>query len=260
LTFYYFKFIFFSEKVVDSNIFICLWRGAVVSLEISTVLEHKENLNNAFFKKKTQVRAIESDFKMVNQTIKLLSEGGVNAVTLEAVGVNAGYSRGLVSRRYGSKDQLLVRVLNYLENWLNEKSKIATNNKYGLDAINSLILSISDDFYLYREKYRAYFWLRFYGLEQNKILNECLVKSRNIREENTIKWLKEALALEELSRNVDIEMVHDFIKTSLMGLVHNWMVDPNFNIEIRLKQLVYIHLKNMFSNSHFYHSVNFWGE
>lgn len=260
MTFYYFKFIFFSEKVVDSNIFICLWKGAVVSLEISTVLEHKENLNNAFFKKKTQVRAIESDLKMVNQTIKLLSEGGVNAVTLEAVGVNAGYSRGLVSRRYGSKDQLLVRVLNYLENWLNEKSKIATNNKYGLDAINSLILSISDDFYLYREKYRAYFWLRFYGLEQNKILNECLVKSRNIREENTIKWLKEALALEELSRNVDIEMVHDFIKTSLMGLVHNWMVDPNFNIEIRLKQLVYIHLKNMFSNSHFYHSVNFWGE
>lgn len=260
MTFYYFKFIFFSEKVVDSNIFICLWRGAVVSLEISTVLEHKENLNNAFFKKKTQVRAIESDLKMVNQTIKLLSEGGVNALTLEAVGVNAGYSRGLVSRRYGSKDQLLVRVLNYLENWLNEKSKIATNNKYGLDAINSLILSISDDFYLYREKYRAYFWLRFYGLEQNKILNECLVKSRNIREENTIKWLKEALALEELSRNVDIEMVHDFLKTSLMGLVHNWMVDPNFNIEIRLKQLVYIHLKNMFSNSHFYHSVNFWGE
>ena len=260
MTFYYFKFIFFSEKVVDSNIFICLWRGAVVSLEISTVLEHKENLNNAFFKKKTQARAIESDFKMVNQTIKLLSEGGVNAVTLEAVGVNAGYSRGLVSRRYGSKDQLLVRVLNYLENWLNEKSKIATNNKYGLDAINSLILSISDDFYLNREKYRAYFWLRFYGLEQNKILNECLVKSRNIREENTIKWLKEALALEELSRNVDIEMVHDFLKTSLMGLVHNWMVDPNFNIEIRLKQLVYIHLKNMFSNSHLYHSVNFWGE
>lgn len=200
MTFYYFKFIFFSEKVVDSNIFICLWRGAVVSLEISTVLEHKENLNNAFFKKKTQVRAIESDLKMVNQTIKLLSEGGVNAVTLEAVGVNAGYSRGLVSRRYGSKDQLLVRVLNYLENWLNEKSKIATNNKYDLDAINSLILSISDDFYLYREKYRAYFWLRFYGLEQNKILNECLVRSHNMREEKTIKWLKEALALEELSR------------------------------------------------------------
>ena len=89
--------------------------------------------------KKIQVRAIESDLKMVQQTIKLLSEGGVRAVTLEAVGVNAGYSRGLVSRRYGSKDQLLIRVLNYLENWLNEKSKLATQNKYGLEAINSLI-------------------------------------------------------------------------------------------------------------------------
>lgn len=174
--------------------------------------------------------------------------------------MNAGYSRGLVTRRYGSKDKLLIRVLDYLENWLNEKSKLSTKNKYGLDAINSLLLNVADDVYVYREKYRAYFWLRFYGLESNKALNEYLVNSQSVRESDNIKWLKEALVLEQLSRNVDIEMVADFIMTSLMGLVHKWMVDQNFNIELRLRQLVHVHLKNMFNHSHLYHAVNYWGE
>jgi hypothetical protein len=48
--------------------------------------------------------------------------------------------------------------------------------------------------------------------------------------------------------------------TSLMGLVHKWMVDQNFNIELRLRQLVHVHLKNMFNHSHLYHAVNYWGE
>ena len=231
-----------------------------MNCESSVILEQKENVNHVCLEKKIQARAIESDLKMVEQTIKLLSQGGVSAVTLEAVGVNAGYSRGLVSRRYGSKDQLLIRVLNYLENWLNEKSKLATQNKYGLEAINSLILSFSSDVYVYRDKYRAYFWLMFYGLEENKVLNESLMEAHHLREENNIKWLREALALEQLARNVDVEMVADFLKTSMMGLMHNWMVDPHFNIELRLKQLVHVHLKNMFSHSHLYHAVNYWGE
>lgn len=198
-----------------------------MGFENSSILEKSKKSEQIFINKKIQARAVESDLKMVKQTIKLLSEGGVSAVTLEAVGVNAGYSRGLVTRRYGSKDKLLIRVLDYLENWLNEKSKLSTKNKYGLDAINSLLLNVADDVYVYREKYRAYFWLRFYGLESNKALNEYLVNSQSVRESDNIKWLKEALVLEQLSRNVDIEMVADFIMTSLMGLVHKWMVDQN---------------------------------
>ena len=117
-----------------------------MGFENSSILEKSKKSEQIFINKKIQARAVESDLKMVKQTIKLLSEGGVSAVTLEAVGVNAGYSRGLVTRRYGSKDKLLIRVLDYLENWLNEKSKLSTKNKYGLDAINSL-LSVHDKFH-----------------------------------------------------------------------------------------------------------------
>ncbi|MFV5516901.1 TetR/AcrR family transcriptional regulator [Acinetobacter gerneri] len=210
--------------------------------------------------KKTQNRAIESDYKMVEQTIYLLAEGGVSAVTLESVGIRAGYSRGLVTRRYGSKEKLLIRVLNYLQDWLEENAKTATKDLHGIDAINNLILSVSEDIIINEVKYKAYFWLVFYGLESKSELNSYLLKVLKERESQNIKWLKEALVLEQLSRNSDIEMMADFIMMSMMGIVHKWMVDPNFNIELRLKQLVKIQLKIMFENSHQYYSVKFWGE
>lgn len=214
------------------------------------------HLNN----RKIQARAIESDNKMVEQAIILLSDGGVSAVTLESVGVNAGYSRGLVTRRYGSKSGLLIRVLISLEDWLEKKSKVAISGKYGLDAIYSLLLDMVNDIYINKDKYRAYFWLRFYGLESNDELNKYLIEFQKIRDKNLIKWLKEALVLEQLSRNSDIEMLADFVMTAMMGLVHKWMVDPEFNIELRLKQMINIQLKTMFENSHLYYSVKYWGE
>lgn len=210
--------------------------------------------------KKTQDRAIESDYKMVEQTILLLAEGGVSAVTLEAVGLRAGYSRGLVTRRYGSKEKLLIRVLNYLVNWLENNTNKATNGLYGIDAINKLILSVAEDIPINEIKYKAYFWLVFHALESKSELNNCLAEMLEIREAQTIKWLKEALALEQLARNSDIDMIADFITVSMMGIVHKWMVDPNFNIVVRLKQLTNIHLKIMFLNSHQYYSVKYWGE
>lgn len=61
-----------------------------MGFENSSILEKSKKSEQIFINKKIQARAVESDLKMVKQTIKLLSEGGVSAVTLEAVGVNAG--------------------------------------------------------------------------------------------------------------------------------------------------------------------------
>lgn len=222
--------------------------------------ENTSRSENKLQGKRLQARAVESDNKMVEQAIILLSDGGINAVTLEAVGINAGYSRGLVTRRYGSKIGLLVRVLTHLENWLDKKHEVATEGKHGLDAITSIFLDIANDINENKNKYRAYFWLRFYGLESNQELNKYLIESQKIREQNLLKWLKEALVLEQLASNVDIEMLADFIVTAMMGLVHKWMVDPNFDIELRLNQLVKVHLKTMFKYSNLYYSVKYWGE
>jgi AcrR family transcriptional regulator len=49
---------------------------------------------------------------MLQAAMRLVASRGYAQTTLEAIGVEAGYSRGLVSHRFGSKDRLLEELVN----------------------------------------------------------------------------------------------------------------------------------------------------
>src|ERR1700730_2059809 len=55
-------------------------------------------------------RTARSDLLMTQAAITLLIERGVQGTTLAAIGERAGYSRGLVTHRFGSKAGLLAHV------------------------------------------------------------------------------------------------------------------------------------------------------
>lgn len=57
-------------------------------------------------------RVAESDTRMLDAAMRLVASRGYMQTTLEAIGVEAGYSRGLVSHRFGSKDKLLEELVN----------------------------------------------------------------------------------------------------------------------------------------------------
>jgi AcrR family transcriptional regulator len=57
-------------------------------------------------------RVAESDARMLQAAMRLVASRGYAQTTLEAIGLEAGYSRGLVSHRYGSKDKLLEELVN----------------------------------------------------------------------------------------------------------------------------------------------------
>lgn len=51
-------------------------------------------------------RVAESDHRLMEAAIRLVARVGYTHTTLESIGVEAGYSRGLVQHRFGSKDRL----------------------------------------------------------------------------------------------------------------------------------------------------------
>jgi AcrR family transcriptional regulator len=57
-------------------------------------------------------RVAESDRRMLEAAMRLIAQRGYSQTTLEAIGVEAGYSRGLVQHRFGSKDKLLEALIN----------------------------------------------------------------------------------------------------------------------------------------------------
>ena len=56
-------------------------------------------------------RRAESDDRLLAAAAAIIAEEGYLAATLERVGERAGFSRGLASRKYGSKDGLIEAVI-----------------------------------------------------------------------------------------------------------------------------------------------------
>lgn len=59
-------------------------------------------------------RRAASERKLLLAAAELIAEGGVAAATFERIGERAGYSRGLVSQRFGSKDGLIAALVKEL--------------------------------------------------------------------------------------------------------------------------------------------------
>lgn len=80
-------------------------------------------------------RVAESDTRMLQAAMSLVATRGYAQTTLEAIGAESGYSRGLVSHRWGTKDKLLEalvdRVLEDFRVGLLERLRGLT----GLDAL-----------------------------------------------------------------------------------------------------------------------------
>ena len=80
-------------------------------------------------------RAAESDRRILDAAIHLIATQGYSATTLEAIGAEAGYSRQLVSQRFGSKDKLLETMINNHASQLNERAIALRKNSTGLQSL-----------------------------------------------------------------------------------------------------------------------------
>ncbi len=85
-------------------------------------------------------RTAESDRRLVRAALKLIGERGYQATSLAAIGEEAGYSRGLVNERFGSKAGLLWVVVKQMLRVWNEQGRQRSNPEHvGIDALCDLL-------------------------------------------------------------------------------------------------------------------------
>ncbi|MEZ6010539.1 MAG: helix-turn-helix domain-containing protein [Hyphomonas sp.] len=65
-------------------------------------------------------RRDRSERELLEATMRVVSRQGVAAATFEAIAKEAGYSRGLVTQRFGSKDGLIRSLIAGLHAWQQE--------------------------------------------------------------------------------------------------------------------------------------------
>ena len=92
---------------------------------------------------KQQIRSERSTNALLDAAAELIVEGGLGALTFAKIGDRAGYSRGMVTARFGSKDGLIDSLIERIVTTWSHRNVIPhTKGRTGLEGTITLIDAI----------------------------------------------------------------------------------------------------------------------
>jgi len=172
---------------------------------------------------------------MCQVAIQAIGKGGYAAMTLAEVGELAGYSRGLATHHFGSKAGLLTAILDRVLDKNGDEFRKATEGKKGLTRLASIV-----DCTLHRclqtpDEARAYLML---ALEPTARWAAVRVREQTaaLRKEAE-DAAQEAVALRELSPQLDPAEVASVTLSMARGYAYEWVADPSTDLSAARRRI-----------------------
>jgi len=175
-------------------------------------------------------RRAESERNILQAAAELIAEQGVGAATLEKVGARAGYSRGLATQKYGSKQGLIEALIAHLhtrlETLLRESHVEAMT---GLDAVLAFVSiflrDLADD-----EEVRAYFMLM-----AGAVADRSTVRAAFAASHETVSNMLQALLVRgqgdgSVEPTLNTQAAATLVGSTLIGLSTQHLVDPAMDL------------------------------
>lgn len=176
-------------------------------------------------------RRDESGRSLVEAAIAVVARDGVNAATFDAIGREAGYSRGLASQRFGSKQGLIEAVIQHLH-----AEQEAALIAYGTDALDGFeaILAFVDGYMRALEAGeggRAYFMLLSSAVADAGELREAFAAEHARIERRLEALVLAGQAQGAIRREIDADAAALMIGSLLFGVSMQMLVDPAINLD-----------------------------
>ena len=173
-----------------------------------------------------------SDQKMFDATIKLVVANGPAGTSLKDVGMLAGYSRGLASHRFGSKDKLFSFTLRRLgELWL-EQLKTATGNSVGIRAVENAL----DQHYSFCQNapdyVRTFYSLWFESVNSESELAKSIKNIHQRRHQDMVDWIVADPSIDQAIKD-NADMIAGQFSASVVGIIYFWLTNPNNLLETK---------------------------
>jgi AcrR family transcriptional regulator len=172
-------------------------------------------------------RTALSDARMFDAAMQLIVEQGTHATTLKAVGERAGYSRGLASSRFGSKDALFGQlVLHFNTSWTRElANKVGTRG--GAHACLAALHAVEDFLSSHSTYMQAMYILWFESISTHNDVRDHLAAYHKIYRDDVAHWVEEGISCGEIDADVDAECYAFGFCSFIFGTVYQWLVAPN---------------------------------
>jgi AcrR family transcriptional regulator len=186
-----------------------------------------------------QERSELSTARLLDAAAELIEEGGYEAMTLAAVGERAGYSRGLVTARFGSKDQLLAALVDRITaGWSHRNVLPRTVGRPGRDGILILIDAIRAQAERDPRALRTLYALMFEALGPNPSLRRHFVEFHRTMRADLAKLVRRGVRDGSIARQRRPDEEAMLVVAGLRGIAYQWRLDPDgFDPAIALRVL-----------------------
>ncbi|MGV8996790.1 MAG: TetR/AcrR family transcriptional regulator [Parvibaculaceae bacterium] len=175
-------------------------------------------------------RRAESDRNLLLAAAELIAEEGFSAATFEKVGARAGYSRGLASQRFGSKDGLIEALIDYLHE-RSEELVFAEGliNVTGLDAILASVDIYMRNFET-EQAIRAYFVAMAGAVGTLSPQRAAFAASHMKAKERFAFHITEGQTNGSISKEIDADAAALMIGSLILGVSTQWLIDPTTDL------------------------------
>lgn len=176
-------------------------------------------------------RRRQSERALVDAAISIVAESGVGALTFEAIGERSGYSRGLVTQRFGSKRGLIDAMIGQLHAEMQSLSA-----QRGIDALPGLKAILSwTELYLREvfrdERLQTYFKLLAASVADNTDLRSAFAQEHERVRIMLADLIKKGQAEGGIRTDIDSDAVATLIGSLQMGISTQHLVDPATELE-----------------------------
>lgn len=183
--------------------------------------------------RKTQAeRTALSDARMLEAATALILEHGTHNTTLREVGERAGYSRGLASNRFGSKEGLFSQLVrDFNQRWARELRETVGDStglpafSAALDAVENFLLNRSDEL-------KALYILWFESISSHEEVRMRLSRNHSAYRRDAERWVREGIRQGTIRDTIDPECFAVEFASLIFGLIYQWLVDPK-GVDVR---------------------------
>jgi AcrR family transcriptional regulator len=187
-------------------------------------------------KKKPSVRRTQeqrtalSDQRMLEAAVGLIVEVGLAGTTLAAIGERAGYSRGLVTHRFGSKSRLLGYVNDtVVQDWI-ERVQAAVGERSGAEALSSVIDALYGFIDEEPDEIRAMYLLRYASIDPGSDFQGNVAKAHMAQRRDVQRWIEQGQKAGKVDRKVDAALAAETFCAAVDGLIYRWLTNPKLPI------------------------------
>lgn len=154
-------------------------------------------------------------------------EGGYPAVTLAAVGERAGYSRGLVTVRFGSKEKLLEALIDRITTgWSHRNVLSRTDGKVGRERVFIILDTIRVQAERDPKALRVLWALMFEAVRPVPELRERFVELHQFMRKDFTGLVRLGIRDGSVSPAVTPKREAELIVASLRGIAYQWALEP----------------------------------